>query len=296
MLKGIDVSTWQGQIDWEKAKKEIDFAIIRIGFGTGTRDNTAKRNIEELNRLGIPYGVYYFSYAYTEEMARKEAKNTIAYLKEFGADLSYPVYFDWEGDSRDYAKKQGVAVSNELLRKMTVAFCEEIKAAGYYPGIYTNPSYIKNYYGTEIFKTYDLWLAHWATKPGYDANVWQYSDSGTVSGINGRVDMNYCYADYPTIIKGAQEPKEETPKAEGIVAGIELPEHYDTAKAGNYKVNTPDGLFFRTGPSTDHTAMELFTQGTMVRCLGHYTGDWLRVETFDNRVGFCHRDFLDKVE
>ena len=85
------------------------------------------------------------------------------------------------------------------------------------------------------------------------------------------------------------------PGAQEIAAGTELPEHYDTAKAGNYKVNTDDGLFFRTGPSTDHTAMELFTKGTMVRCLGHYTGDWLRVETLDNRVGFCHSDFLTKL-
>lgn len=283
MLKGIDVSTWQGQIDWEKAKTEIDFAIVRIGFGTGTLDNTAKRNIAELNRLGIPYGVYYFSYAYTEEMARKEAKNTIAYLKEFGAEPSYPVYFDWEGDSRDYAKKQGVTVSNDLLRKMTVAFCEEIKAAGYYPGIYTNPSYIKNYYGTEIFKTYDLWLAHWATKPAYDANVWQYSDQGKVAGINGRVDMNYCYVDYPAIINGAQNEEEETTDAK-----------FSVSKWGVYTVTPEVGLWLRSGASTSEPTIELMKYGSKVICYGFYNGDWYMVASESGKVGFCHSDYLKK--
>lgn len=283
MLKGIDVSTWQGQIDWEKAKAEIDFAIVRIGFGTGTRDNTAKRNIQELNRLGIPYGVYYFSYAYTEEMARKEAKNTIAYLKEFGAEPSYPVYFDWEGDSRDYAKKQGVTVSNDLLRKMTVAFCEEIKAAGYYPGIYTNPSYIKNYYGTDIFKTYDLWLAHWATKPAYEANVWQYSDQGKVAGINGRVDMNYCYVDYPAIINGAQNEEEETTDAK-----------FSVSKWGVYTVTTEVGLWLRSGASTEQKAFELMPKGAKVICYGFYNGKWYMVASETGKVGFCHSDYLTK--
>lgn len=285
MLKGIDVSTWQGQIDWEKAKKEIDFAIIRIGFGAGTRDNTAKRNIQELNRLGIPYGVYYFSYAYTEEMARKEAKNTIAYLKEFGAEPSYPVYFDWEGDSRDYAKKQGVTVSNDLLRKMTVAFCEEIKAAGYYPGIYTNPSYIKNYYGADIFKKYDLWLAHWVSKTSYEANVWQYSDQGTVAGINGRVDMNYCYVDYPAIINGTQNDEEEATDAK-----------FSVSKWGVYTVTPEVGLWLRNGASTEQKAFELMPKGAKVICYGFYNGKWYMVASETGKVGFCHSDYLEKVE
>ena len=285
MLKGIDVSTWQGQIDWEKAKKEIDFAIIRIGFGTGTRDNTAKRNIQELNRLGIPYGVYYFSYAYTEVMARNEAKKAIEYLKELGANLSYPVYFDWEGDSRDYAKKKGVTVSNDLLRKMATAFCEELKKAGYYPGIYSNPSYIKNYYGADIFKKYDLWLAHWVSKTSYEANVWQYSDQGTVAGINGRVDMNNCYVDYPAIINGTQNEEEETTDAK-----------FSVSKWGVYTVTPEVGLWLRNGASTEQKAFELMPKGAKVICYGFYNGKWYMVASESGKVGFCHSDYLEKVE
>ena len=79
-----------------------------------------------------------------------------------------------------------------------------------------------------------------------------------------------------------------------ITEGKELPAHYDTAKAGTYTVNTSNGLFFRKGPSTDSKSLDLFEAGTQVVCLGHYTGDWLYVETVDNRVGFCHSDFLTK--
>lgn len=285
MLKGIDVSTWQGQIDWEKAKKEIDFVILRLGFGVKTLDNTAKRNIEELNRLGIPYGVYWFSYAYTEEMARNEAKKAIEYLKELGANLSYPVYFDWEGDSRDYAKKKGVTVSNDLLRKMATAFCEELKKAGYYPGIYSNPSYIKNYYGADIFKKCDLWLAHWVSKTSYEANVWQYSDQGTVAGINGRVDMNYCYVDYPAIINGTQNEEEETTDAK-----------FSVSKWGVYTVTPEVGLWLRNGASTEQKAFELMPKGAKVICYGFYNGKWYMVASETGKVGFCHSDYLEKVE
>lgn len=210
--KGIDISTWQGKINWEKAKNEIDFVILRLGYGQKNLDGQAKRNISELNRLGIPYGVYWFSYAYTVEMARNEAKMAVAYLKDLCANLSYPVYFDWEYDSRKTAAKNGVNVTGTLLRDMATAFCEEMKAAGYYPGIYANPDYIKNHFGEEFFKKFDLWLAHYATKTSYEANIWQYSSKGKISGIDGNVDMNRCVVDYPAIIGKAEnneKPKEE---------------------------------------------------------------------------------------
>lgn len=86
---------------------------------------------------------------------------------------------------------------------------------------------------------------------------------------------------------------QEKPKVE-TTSGTENPAHYDTAKAGTYKVNASDGLYFRTGPSTNHKALGMLALGTKVKCLGHYTGVWLRVETTDSRVGFCHSDFLNK--
>lgn len=212
---GIDVSAWQEKIDWDKASAEIDFVILRLGYGKNTVDKYAERNIAELNRLGIPYGVYWFSYAYTVEMARNEARSAIAYLEKLGAKLSYPVYFDWEYDSRKYAAKNGVNVNNTLLCNMATAFCEEVKAAGYYPAVYANPDYINNYFGEDIFKEYDLWLAHYVNKQNRDVRLWQYSSSGKVAGIDGNVDMNRCYYDYPSIIgKDANAEKETEEKSE----------------------------------------------------------------------------------
>ena len=226
-FKGIDVSEWQKVIDWNKVKEEIDFAIIRLGYGNGNQDKYAERNITEMNRLGIPYGVYWFSYAYTEDMAKNEAKKAIAILKKLGAKLSYPVYFDWEYDSRNYAEKNGVKVGKDLLCKMATAFCEEIEAAGMYAGIYANPDYIKNHFGNEIFKRFDLWVAHYAKSTSYKANMWQYSSDGKVTGISGNVDMNRCVVDYPKIISGMGKDTTEnkTPKktvkevAQDVIAG-----------------------------------------------------------------------------
>ena len=216
-FNGIDVSAWQGSIDWDKAGAEIDFAIIRLGYGKNTVDKCAERNISELNRLGIPYGVYWYSYAYTVDMARNEAKSALAYLEKLGAKPSYPVYFDWEYDSRDYAKKNGVTVSNALLRDMATAFCEAVRSDGYYPGIYANPDYINSYYGEDIFKTYDLWLAHYVSSQSRDVKLWQHSETGKVAGISGNVDVNRCYVDYPAIIAGQKEEAAEEPKADAVL-------------------------------------------------------------------------------
>lgn len=226
-FKGIDVSEWQKVIDWNKVKEEIDFAVIRLGYGKGNQDKYAERNITEMNRLGIPYGVYWFSYAYTEDMAKNEAKKTIAILKKLAAKLSYPVYFDWEYDSRNYAEKNGVKVGKDLLCKMATAFCEEIEAAGMYAGIYANPDYIKNHFGGEIFKRYDLWVAHYSKTTDYKANMWQYTPNGKVTGISGNVDMNRCVVDYPKIISGTGKDTttNKTPKktvkevAQDVIAG-----------------------------------------------------------------------------
>ena len=198
-LIGIDVSAWQGAIDWDKAAQVIDFAIVRLGYGKSTVDKYAARNISELERLGIPYGAYWYSYAYTVEMARNEARRVLAVMEELGARPSYPVYFDWEYDSRSYAQQQGVTVDSQLLQQMADAFCMELHNAGCYPGIYANPDYINNHYGADFIKAWDLWLAHYSHEGVGKAPLWQYTDAGEVEGIEGKVDCNICTVDYPAI-------------------------------------------------------------------------------------------------
>lgn len=211
--KGIDVSQWQGTIDWTKVKAAgIEFAMIRAGYGQNNIDPQFKRNISECNRLGIPCGIYWFSYAYTEAMAIREAEYALAAVEPY--KLEYPIAFDYEGASVDYAKKNGVVPDKAHVSALARAFCKRLEQAKYYAMVYTNPSYLSQYYDSYVPKSYDIWLAQWpskpdpATKPAQAGGIWQYTSSGSVPGISGRVDMDAAYYDYPAIIKanGLNQP------------------------------------------------------------------------------------------
>jgi len=208
--KGIDVSKHNGKIDWAKVKASgIEFAMIRAGYGTSNVDDQFKRNISECNRLGIPCGVYWFSYAYTEAMAKKEALACLAAIKPY--KVSYPVAFDFEYDSVNYAAKKGTRVNKELASKVAHAFCKVVEGAGYYVLNYANQDFLTNYFDASVRKAYDLWLAKWPKTPNLksppDCGMWQYSSTGSVPGINGNVDLNAAYKDYESIIA---KPKTET--------------------------------------------------------------------------------------
>ena len=203
--KGIDVSEWQKTIDWEKVKAAgIEFAMIKAGYGRNRIDPQFKYNISECNRLGIPCGVYWFSYAYTEELARNEAKYCLAAIAPY--KLDYPVAYDFEYDSVDNAEKLGIEITKEMASSFARAFLGEIEAARYYAQLYTNADYLTRYFDSELAKRYDVWLAQWPSKPNLDTKpsqaggIWQYSNTGSVDGISERVDLDAAYYDYPGII------------------------------------------------------------------------------------------------
>lgn len=219
--KGIDVSKYQGVIDWDKVKADgVEFAIIRAGYGYRTIDEYFKRNMEECARVGIPVGVYWFSYAITEADAIIEAKSCLDAIKPY--KLEYPVAFDYEYDSVRYAKDNGVIVDKALASKICDAFCKTIENAGYYVLNYSNPDYLNRYFNAEIANKYDIWLAQWNNKVDLEnppkCNLWQYTSKGKVNGINGNVDMNAAYIDYAGIIRAAGlnnlSKKEEAPAKE----------------------------------------------------------------------------------
>lgn len=202
-LTGIDVSKYQGNIDWEKVKKSgVGFAILRLGYtGTVTRkptlDGKFKRNFEQCAKLGINVGVYYYSTATSLKQAQNEAKFVIKHLK--GKKLQYPVYFDTED------KKQA-KLSKAYLTEITKEFCETMEKAGYYVGIYSNKSWFTDQLNDSKLNAYDKWVAQYNDKCTYKGNygMWQYSDNGTINGIKGKVDKNKCYKNYPSIIKKAK--------------------------------------------------------------------------------------------
>ena len=198
-MKYIDISEHQGVVDFTALKGSVDGVMIRCGYGQNGIDEQFTRNISECNRLCIPCGVFFFSYAYTAEMAKKEALRCLAMIEPYRVEL--PVAFDWEYASADYAARYGVKPNAALVNSMVKAFCGAIEAAGYYAMNYTNPDYLSRYM-TDVAR-YDLWLADWDKKtPSRTCGIWQWGRS-TVPGINGSVDTNEAYKDYKSLIAGA---------------------------------------------------------------------------------------------
>ena len=217
MYKYIDVSTFQGVIDWERVKPQIDGAILRAGYGAGNIDAQFVRNITECNRLGIPVGVYWFSYAHNAAKALAEAKAVLEAVKPYRLEL--PIAFDWEYASVDYCERQGVNPTPVLANKLAETFCRHIEQAGYYAMIYTNGDFLNRYF-TDV-KAFDLWYAAWPngpvdpSKPPRTCGIWQWGSS-TIDGISGGVDTNAAYRNYPVLIRNAglnhlSDPEPEPP-------------------------------------------------------------------------------------
>ena len=197
-IRGIDVSAWQVKIDWDEVKKSnIDFVIIRAGYGVSI-DRYFARNADECTRLGIPFGVYWFSYAANTKEAEDEAVLCCKTISKY--KLQYPVCFDFEYDSIEKAETVGIKITSSLMCDIATAFLDKILENGYCPCLYTNVDFMRKGF-KKIRDKYELWLAHWnVTNPKYYCDMWQYSSTGTINGIIGKVDLNYSYIDYPTII------------------------------------------------------------------------------------------------
>ena len=194
----IDVSEWQGDIDWAKAKADgVEGVIIRLGYGEGNNaDKKAQRNISECKRLGIPFGIYWYSYADTPALAKEEGTDVVAKLKQFGvnpSDLAYPVYYDlekwtWEG----HQPPTDPNVYNNIVNNWYSA----LQSAGYKNlGVYSYTSYLQGPLKHADIYAKTTWVAQYGARMGFDSfptnsRGWQYTSSGKVDGISGNVDMN----------------------------------------------------------------------------------------------------------
>ena len=194
----IDVSGWQGDIDWAKAKADgVEGVIIRLGYGEGNNaDKKAQRNISECKRFGIPFGIYWYSYADTPSIAKEEGADVVAKLKQFGVnprDLAYPVYYDlekwtWEG----HQPPTDPNVYNNIVNNWYSA----LQSAGYKNlGVYSYTSYLQGPLKHADIYAKTTWVAQYGARMGFDSfptnsRGWQYTSSGKVDGISGNVDMN----------------------------------------------------------------------------------------------------------
>ena len=196
-MKGIDVSVHNGKIDWQKVRAAgIDFAILRAGYGklAKQKDDCFEDNYAGAKAAGIPVGAYWYSYAMSEDEARMEADVFLYVIK--GKQFEFPVYFDLE------EKKQfdsGKEKESAIMR----AFLERVEAAGYFVGLYGSASSLVTHTADDIKSRYTIWLAHWVDKTNYTGayGIWQHSEKGSVDGINGNVDLDIGYKDFPSIIK-----------------------------------------------------------------------------------------------
>ncbi len=224
-IQGIDVSEFQGRINWDAVKAaDVQFAMIRAGYGAGSVDVQFRRNAQECGRVGIPAGIYWFSYAYTPQMARKEAEYCIETIEEF--EIAYPVCMDFEADSVRYANSKGVTVTRELATELVRAFCQRVEELGYFAMYYSNLDYLNTLLDTSLRDKYALWYAQYNTSPSVDGMaMWQYKDNGTVSGIDGPVDMDVAYYDLAGVIskaglnrlKGKEQPPAGDPAPGGVI-------------------------------------------------------------------------------
>ena len=194
---GIDVSKWQGEIDWKSvAGAGVDFAIIRCGYrgsssGTLVEDPYFKKNIEGATKNGIKVGVYFFTQAITAAEAVEEASMAIELVK--GYRLQLPIFVDTEKSGG-----RGDKLSRSARTNIVKAFCETVKNAGYKPGVYSGRSWYNDNLNADELSSYHIWVAQYGTECAYTGHydIWQYTDKGTIPGISGKVDMNIAYTSY----------------------------------------------------------------------------------------------------
>ncbi|MDE7225693.1 MAG: hypothetical protein K2N49_02380, partial [Ruminococcus sp.] len=206
-IYGIDVSQWQGNVDFNAAKASgyADFVIIKAGSGTSFVDPYFHQNIQRAQAAGLGVGIYWYSYAHSPEQARLEAETCYNTIKNYSFD--YPVYFDFEEPSviNNY--------STAYLSSMVDTFCSTMEQKGYYTGLYSSASCLQWNLYRHVVEKYDIWVAQYnSAVTVFDGQygIWQFTGSGNVSGISALVDRNICYKNYPAIIgvnpKGGQPP------------------------------------------------------------------------------------------
>jgi GH25 family lysozyme M1 (1,4-beta-N-acetylmuramidase) len=284
LQNGIDVSKWQGKIDWQKVKKTgIDFAIIRIGYrgenGEIYRDGNADYNIQQAQKAGILVGVYFFSTAVNQKEALQEAKWTVSAIK--GYKISYPVVYDCEGfrnsDSRMYN------LTAEQRTKNAIKFLNEVEKSGYDGMFYGSVAdFIDNtaFNVSEIAKSYKIWVAQYknptypkSQKPDYSGryDMWQYTNKGTVSGVNGECDMVVSY-----FKKTVQAPKDET--TEIITAKPPKTQEELLYKDVNEKVTAKEKVNLRSGAGSDFDVVAVLENGTVIKRTGIGENGWSKLK------------------
>lgn len=221
MQRGIDISQWNSVKEYSAVKSSgvVDFVLLREGWGTGSVDKAFAANVYGFKVVDVPIlGVYHFSYARSPIEAKKEAEFAISNLENAGLGPETIVFFDYEYDSVDYAKRCGDNPNKLVCTVLTKTFCSRVEELGYKPGVYFNLDFKLNWYESGFLDRYACWIADWRVGRTYPESMFhQYSNKGLIPGIVGDVDLNYFHDDS---VKMEAEPKTNEEIAQEVIAGL----------------------------------------------------------------------------
>ncbi len=211
-LKGADFANCNGKIDYEKVARQLDFVILRAGYGKNNIDQSFYHNANGFKGL-LPMHYYWFSYAYTVQMAKNEAQYCLDQVKKYtAANTGCKIAFDFEYDSVNYALKKGVPISKALAMQMVLAFCNVVKNSGYIAVVYTNKDFANRYFNLEELKKHkiEIWYAYYNKECNRnDVELWQYTSSGRLDGVATNVDLDILYKQEEATITGWILDREE---------------------------------------------------------------------------------------
>lgn len=200
-ILGIDLSYHNGAPDWDKIKADgVQFAMIRMGFGGNIfsqDDEQFERNVKECERVGIPWGAYLYSYALNTEMAKSEIAHAIRLLEQ-----KHPAKVAFDMEDADHYKEEHGMPTDDVLVDICYMFLSALENEGYEVMLYANKDWLETKLNSPKLDKYDKWVAQWSEKLTYKGKnviMWQFTNSGIVNGIRGRVDMSYSYVDFGSV-------------------------------------------------------------------------------------------------
>lgn len=294
---GIDVSRWQGKIDWSSvAASGIDFAMIRVGYrtddkGTIVEDPYAAYNLQKAQAAGVKIGVYFFSTATSEEEAIEEALWTTNYIAKYS--ITYPVVYNCEGYTASDSRMH--SLSNTQRTNNAVAFLDSVTGAGYDGMFYASKSELednRNWNTSAISSKYAIWVASYSDsvypqveKPSYSGscNMWQYTNKGVANGVSGYVDLNVAYFSYDEVA----QPKDTS----GGVVNADTAELGQSFSDVNDSMTAKEETNLRSEPNTSSSIVATITNGTYVKRTGVSDSGWSRVN-YNGQVCYAYTQLL----
>ncbi len=277
---GVDVSSWQGKVDWQKVKNDgKSFAILRIGT-TKEKDTYFEENYKNAKNAGLNVGCYFYTYATTVKESEKDAELVLSWLD--GKQLEYPVFYDMENSAQ-----LSNGITTKMRTEMCLAFLDKMAEKGWYCGTYANGNWFSNYLDkASLGENYELWLASWMNSGlpskdySADYGLWQYTDSGKVNGISTAVDLDVAYKDYPTIMKNG-----------GFNGFNAVFEEIDE----EWIITSSNGVNVREGAGTSFDKTGFFPYGERIHITAKMQGNgytWGRID--EGR--WCVLDFAEKTQ